>query len=692
MKKFPFLLLITSLSIFSQIPTYYNDVNLDLTGNSLMSELATKITATHTTTLSYGWDDIRESDLNPTNSSEVILFYGWNDNDGDVTTDRTRSSYENGGNVGNWNREHVYPKSLGTPNLGTTGPGADVHHLRAADVQRNGTRSSNLFADGSGSASYITSSGGFYPGDEWKGDVARMMMYMYLRYGSQCLPSNVAIGTTVSSDSNMVELLLEWNAEDPVSTIEQQRNDVVANAQGNRNPFIDNPAFATAIWGGVQAEDLFGNTSNDNDGSSDNSNDSDTSNNNGTATDLFISEYIEGSSYNKAIEIANFTGSSVNLSSYSLYKTSNGNGTWANEYTLSGTLANGDVIVIAHSSASGITADINTNTVTNFNGNDAVALYKNGSLIDLVGTPNSSANFGQNTTLRRISSITGPNASYTTSEWYSYPSDTFSDIGTHTFEGASSNSGNDNDNVDDNTTPIVLDYCDAAGQNANYEYIDYIAIGGISNTTGSNGGYADFTSQTGNLSYGTNTIIVSAGFASSAYTEYWKVWIDFNQNGTFDSDEEVVSGSSSSSANLSYSFTVPTSANSGNTKMRVAMKWDATPTSCETFSYGEVEDYTVTIGNTAKGISFETVIADEALGNEAPLFDANLYPNPAVSTVNIALKDLRDATYSIYNTIGQVVLKGNTNRTINVSNLHNGIYTIEINDGQRSFTKKLIKK
>jgi len=85
-----------------------------------------------------------------------------------------------------------------------------------------------------------------------------MMMYMYLRYGNQCLPNNVGIGSTNSVDNNMVNLFLEWNAEDPVSEYELERNDVVEDAQGNRNPFIDNPALATIIWGGAPAEDPWG--------------------------------------------------------------------------------------------------------------------------------------------------------------------------------------------------------------------------------------------------------------------------------------------------------------------------------------------------------------------------------------------------------------------------------------------------
>ena len=82
-------------------------------------------------------------------------------------------------------------------------PGADAHHLRAADVQRNGDRGSEKFTAGSGNSRDITSST-WYPGDEWKGDVARMMMYMYLRYGNRCLPKNVGVGTAVASDTNMV--------------------------------------------------------------------------------------------------------------------------------------------------------------------------------------------------------------------------------------------------------------------------------------------------------------------------------------------------------------------------------------------------------------------------------------------------------------------------------------------------------
>lgn len=256
-----FILLFTTA--FAQ-QSYYSDVDLTLSGMALKDELSTKITVTHTNNLSYTeiWSALKIVDLDPNNSSNILLVYGYDDTDGDITTDLTRNKNSNGGNTGDWNREHTYPKSLGTPDLGTSGPGADAHMLRPSDVQRNSLRGSKKFLGGTGTSKVVNNIY-WYPGDEWKGDIARMMMYMYLRYGNRCLPTGVAGGLTVASDANMVELLLDWNAEDPVSAIELSRNDYLeltsnTYGQGNRNPFIDNPFLATRIWGGQGAEDTWG--------------------------------------------------------------------------------------------------------------------------------------------------------------------------------------------------------------------------------------------------------------------------------------------------------------------------------------------------------------------------------------------------------------------------------------------------
>ncbi len=265
--KFCFLFAI-SLWSFAQIHPYYSGIDFNLNNNDLKTELSQLIITTHINILPYTsnsttdvWDVLRLTDLEPTNSENVLLIYGWENNDNTFSTDRTRSKLSTchtSSCAGLWVREHTYPRSLGTPNLGFENAGSDAHSLRPIDNNRNNSRGNNKFASGSGVSSYIPSSGTWYPGDEWKGDIARMMMYMYLRYPTQCLPTNVAVGSTsYSTFGDMVNILLEWNAEDPVGLHELNRNNVLEQIQGNRNPFIDNPYLATIIWNGPPATDTW---------------------------------------------------------------------------------------------------------------------------------------------------------------------------------------------------------------------------------------------------------------------------------------------------------------------------------------------------------------------------------------------------------------------------------------------------
>ena len=89
------------------------------------------------------------------------------------------------------------------------------------------------------------------------------------------------------------------------------------------------------------------------------------------------------------------------------------------------------------------------------------------------------------------------------------------------------------------------------------------------------------------------SLTLAPGFGSGSYTENFRVWIDFNHDSVFSDSELVYAGASSGT--ISSTFTVPASALSGQTRMRVSMKYGGSPTACETFTYGEVEDYTVTI-------------------------------------------------------------------------------------------------
>lgn len=263
MRNITFSLLLFPFIFFSQIPEYYSNVDFSLTGDDLKDQLTLLIDQTHTVDLEYTpgvWDVLKQSDLNPEDENTVLLIYGYNDTDSELQNDRSRDvelSCHTSGCIGLWNREHVFPKSLGTPNLGTEFAGADAHSLRPADSQMNSSRGNRLFEAGAGNAT-ITSNGNFYPGDEWKGDVARMMMYMYVRYPNQCAATAVGVGATSYADfGDMPDIFLEWNVEDPVSDFEITRNNIVAAAQGNRNPFIDNPFLATRIWNGPEAEETW---------------------------------------------------------------------------------------------------------------------------------------------------------------------------------------------------------------------------------------------------------------------------------------------------------------------------------------------------------------------------------------------------------------------------------------------------
>lgn len=259
-KNFTLLCLFGIYSVFAQQP-YYNDVNLNLTGQDLYFALQQKIEIA-STSFNYGdtRDTMKITDEDPENNSNVLLIYGYDDN-GSCTVHRSRNKSAFGGGNCQYNREHTFAKSNANPPMGnvdngTTGIGADPQNLRPSDQQMNNNRGSKKFAAGSGNAGNV-GSGNWYPGDEWKGDVARIMMYMYTRYGDRCKPSLNGVGA-LQGNTDMLQIYLQWNADDPVTDFEDQRNPYLENVYGNRNPFIDNPYLATLIWGGPVAEDRWG--------------------------------------------------------------------------------------------------------------------------------------------------------------------------------------------------------------------------------------------------------------------------------------------------------------------------------------------------------------------------------------------------------------------------------------------------
>ncbi|MFC9430463.1 endonuclease I family protein [Streptomyces sp. NPDC056987] len=225
--------------------TYYQNA-IGKSGAALKSALHTIIK--DQTKISYAavWDALKNSDQDPANSSNVIELY----------TGKSISKSSNGGNTGNWNREHVWAKSHG--GFGeATGPGTDLHHLRPEDVQVNSIRGNKDFDNGgsavSGAPGNYTDSDSFEPRDAVKGDVARMILYMAVRYeGGDSWPDlepNEKVNNGSSPLMGKLSVLKQWSDEDPPDAFEKRRNDVIYNQyQHNRNPFIDHPEWVESIW------------------------------------------------------------------------------------------------------------------------------------------------------------------------------------------------------------------------------------------------------------------------------------------------------------------------------------------------------------------------------------------------------------------------------------------------------------
>ena len=154
-----------------------------------------------------------------------------------------------------------------------------------------------------------------------------------------------------------------------------------------------------------------------------------------STNEIFISEYVEGSSNNKALEIANFTGNLINLSGYTIARDVNGNGTYGAALQLTGMLATGNVHVISRGNASAETValadQISSGDAMSFNGDDPVGLFKNGVLIDIFGNFGGTNNFA-NATYRRKQTVINPTTVFDLAgEWVTSTTNDITDLGSH---------------------------------------------------------------------------------------------------------------------------------------------------------------------------------------------------------------------------------------------------------------------
>ncbi len=153
-------------------------------------------------------------------------------------------------------------------------------------------------------------------------------------------------------------------------------------------------------------------------------------------------------------------------------------------------------------------------------------------------------------------------------------------------------------------TSCPISYCGSQGNDSSYEYISNVSVGTINNNSGSDNGYGDYTSLATDLELSSSNVInLTPAFSGTAYNEYWEVYIDYNGDGDFtDAGEEAYDSGSASSSAVSGTITVPANATVGLTRMRVQMRWNQSAGGpCESFAYGEVEDYSINIINNGGG-------------------------------------------------------------------------------------------
>lgn len=242
------------------------------------------------------------------------------------------------------------------------------------------------------------------------------------------------------------------------------------------------------------------------------------------------------------------------------------------------------------------------------------------------------------------------------------------------------------------TLANTISYCASQGNNTADEKIGKVVFGTISNTSTGTAGYENFTAISTNAAAGSAyTITITPSWTSTTYSEGYAVFIDYNQDGDFaDSGETVWTKATSTTTPVTGTITIPASATLGTTRLRVAMKYNGIPTSCEAFSYGQVEDYSVNI--TAAGpIVTPEVTAGLVETNDNASFA--LYPNPVDNELNVSLAKSDGATFRITNNLGQQVNSGQlSGSSIDVSRLNTGIYIIELNNGGKRIVKKFVKK
>lgn len=234
------------------------------------------------------------------------------------------------------------------------------------------------------------------------------------------------------------------------------------------------------------------------------------------------------------------------------------------------------------------------------------------------------------------------------------------------------------------TTLDVPTYCTATSSNTNDERIKRVQFNTIDNESTGTTGYEDFTYLSTDVVKGnTYPIIITPQWTGAVYSEGYSVFVDFNNDGDFaDTGENVFSKPASNTTPITGNIVIANETYTGPVRMRVMMKYNGVPTSCESYTYGQVEDYTLNIQNLTAGV------------NDSSNVKTVIYPNPVKDYIAVQSKETGEYTFKVFNISGQMVLQGSTNsKKINAEKLIPGNYIIELLDkAGNKLTHKFIKK
>ena len=252
----------------TNIPQSYYDQANNLSSDELKEALhqiiSNHVIFPYTSNSTDTWDILQESDQDPNENNNMILVYtgrsqekGYRDGSGNY------SQYENGNGTqsNSWNREHIWPKSHGFPDDDDNAY-TDVHNLKPCDRSVNSSRGTKDFDFGgnqhSEASDCLTDSDSWEPPDYVKGDIARILFYMVVRYDPGIDHENNTfdlelVDYTTPNNTEPIfgklSSLLDWHLSDPVDDFEINRNEIIFGFQENRNPFIDHPNLVNYLWG-----------------------------------------------------------------------------------------------------------------------------------------------------------------------------------------------------------------------------------------------------------------------------------------------------------------------------------------------------------------------------------------------------------------------------------------------------------